>query len=286
MSRKLTNSEKRFEWIPIVLNKILDFLPEVLVLVAGLFVGLAGVPVAMTWVSSIVVKAIPDFTDGDAQVWSYIIGMLITVVNVIVTSCRRKSRSALELELQTLRDGRLADLKTLENVLDRAVEALSKDCGIWNSHTRASLYRHGAEAEKFIRVARVSDNPQLCKGGRKVYPDSQGLIETVWTLGEATVRDLPESRDEWNAKLVEDYGYDLPTASNLTMQSLSMVGVRLNYDHKQVGVVIVESKNPRGVKGKIIDDLQKSVWLERTAMLFAVSRENILTLTPENGPSK
>lgn len=272
--------------MPTLVNKIQDFLPEVLLLVAGFFIGVAGIPTAMSWTTSIVVKFFPNFTDNHAQFCSFALGTLITVINVIVATRRKRSRTALELALRELRLGRRKDLSTLETVLDRAVEELSQDCEVWNAHTRASLYRHGAETESFIRVARVSLNPQLCNGGRKFYPDSEGLIADVWARGEASLRDLKGSREDWNNQHVESMGYSMETVSKLKMQSRSMVGVRLDYDHKPVGVVIVESENPRGVQAQIIDALKKTDWLDRTAMLFAVSRENILTLAPEGEAKK
>lgn len=277
----MTDSEMRFAWMPKFLNKILDFLPEILLIVAGVFIGATGVPVAMSWATSILVKVFPNFTEDDAQISSFALGTVITVINVIVATLRKKSRTGLELSLRKLRNSRLKDLSTLGAVLDRSVEELARDREVWNAHTRVSLYRHGSETKSFIRLARVSSNPQLCNGGRQFYPDTEGLIADVWTHGVASSRDLKENRDDWNQELVDKMGYDLSTASILTMQSRSMVGVRLDFAHKPVGVVIIESNNPRGVSARIIDDIKGSDWLGRTATLFAVSRENILNLVPE-----
>lgn len=276
--RELTDSEMRFAWLPKILNKILDFLPEFLLIVAGFFIGVAGVPAAMSWATSLLDNFVPDLTVDGVQVYSFALGTLITVVNVAVATVRRKSRTALELQLREIRSGRKKDLITLEVVLGRAAVELAHECEVWNAHTRISLYRHGVQAQSFIRLARISLNPQLCNGGREFYPDSEGLIADVWTRGSASVRDLKEDREEWNEQLVKSMGYDLQTARRLTMQSRSLVGIRLDFDGEPVGVVIIESENPRGVSARIIDELRASHWLNRTAMLFAVSRENILSL--------
>ncbi|GAA1885902.1 hypothetical protein GCM10009715_35080 [Paeniglutamicibacter psychrophenolicus] len=278
---ELVASEKRFIWLVKSANFVAEYISEFLVVAAAAFGGFASVPALTEWVAdeSWVHNIVPGVSSGQVQVTAYAIAVLITAVNIWVTADRKKSRVQLERSIQTLTKSRLEDINILGNVLQTAMSEFAGETELWGAEVRASLYRHSDKRSEFVRLARVSSNPSLKTAGRNAYPDNQGFIAQVWTKGEATVRDLPEDRTEWNNILIRQHNFSDTEAAALTMQARSMCGIRLEYAGEPVGLIIVEGLNPRGVTARHLDAMKNCGWAEKISMLFAVSRENIGNLT-------
>ena len=127
--------------------------------------------------------------------------------------------------------------------------------GSKSSRSRFSVYYHRDRC--FVRVCRVSGNPDLGRPGRSSYPDNQGIIAKVWREEAVTVTNMPSDREGWVSACVGDYGMKRSEAQDVAerMQSLSIVGRRINYGHRPIGIILLESTEPLGVNSKTLDKL-------------------------------
>ena len=68
---------------------------------------------------------------------------------------------------------------------------------------------------------------------------------------------MPSDREGWVSACVEDYGMKRSEAQNVAerMQSLSVVGRRISYGHRPIGIILLESTEPLGVNSKTLDKL-------------------------------
>lgn len=149
--------------------------------------------------------------------------------------------------------------KSLTTVLDSAMRALMEDLPVDFSQSRISVYRH--KDNNFILLDRVSRSQLLERAGRDSYPDDQGVIGRTWDQGWAVVTRLPQDRATWNARCVRDSGMSLETARQLSMQSRSFVGKRIDLAgpvERPVGLILLESLAPQGVNGSTYDALASS----------------------------
>lgn len=106
----------------------------------------------------------------------------------------------------------------------------------------------------------MSESQQLHVVARTTYPDDEGLIAMAWEKGPAVVTDLPSDRSHWNSHNIDRYGMSEASVTHLTMQSRSLVGLRLDAPgpSRPVGLVVLESLTPRGAHGRIADELASS----------------------------
>lgn len=146
--------------------------------------------------------------------------------------------------------------------LSRALHALMKDRGLAQKRPdheertkfRATVYCHDSQRKVFVPLARSSDNPQLQRPGRSEYPDNEGFIAKAWATPWSRRQDLPADDDAWVESVVSQDRMSIEVASNLTMRSRSLIGVRISGLHgleagpDRTGIIIAESLNPRGLK--------------------------------------
>lgn len=221
-----------------------------------------------------------------------VISILIAIIGGVGTYHRAESlRHAqqvckdLEKDLKDAHDLSAKYQKDVQLALRFAVQQLTTDIRLieetggiskLKADIRATLYCHHHERSIFIPIARIAGNPLFEKNGRKEYPDTQGVISMGWQQGAASLIDLPESREKWEAELVRVHAFSPQEAENLGMHSLSTVAVRMDDDQGPVGIIIVESLKKRGVTSRTIDSIYASQWYAPTASLMLSVRESLV----------
>lgn len=145
-----------------------------------------------------------------------------------------------------------------------------------HSELRITLYCHHPEHNTFIPIARIAGDPTLEEFGRSEYPDTQGAISQGWKTSGVVLTSLPEDRKTWELELVNNYNFSPTEASNISMQSLSMLATRLNSESGPIGVIVVESTKKRGVSAKTMDSLRDSNWYAPIASLMVSVQESLV----------
>jgi len=207
-----------------------------------------------------IVLAFASFLSAPFNLWVGIVGGVVTLMGVVVGS--KKVSEYRRLESQSSQSVNRVEVRShgLVSILESALCALMEELSpIDFSKSRISLYRH--KDDKFFMLVRVSKSQELEKVGREYYPDSEGIIGVTWDKGWGSVTGLPEDRQEWNDECVRDWNMGQDNVVSLNMQSRSLAGVRLDEEsmgRHPIGVLIIESLNPRGVSSKINDMLEES----------------------------
>jgi hypothetical protein len=153
----------------------------------------------------------------------------------------------------------LAKSEALGHTLRLLLRKIAEHCGVDNNSDRASVYFF--HEGRFVMLARYSQHPVHGEPGRRDYPTGQGAIGDAWDLGSIVV-DLPPTRARWEQRLVSKHGYTQAEASALRMHSQSIAALRIEADHRAVGVVVFESTEAERVRQTTIDSA-------KTSMLFA-----------------
>lgn len=143
---------------------------------------------------------------------------------------------------------------------------LNEYLGLVASHQRLSVYCH-FDGE-FRLLARVAKNPLLQTPGRKVYPESQGVIGSVWRDGNAFER--IGRQEEWN-DWAKRFDFSQEEANGLRMKSKVIAAVRLDHQRESVGIVLVESENPRGITAAQFEDLERSYITRSLAEILSIA---------------
>jgi len=183
------------------------------------------------------------------------VAVVLMVVSFVYEIRLSPSREELLADADRFRRQRERWEQELREALEVVSRRILEDAGSKSSCSRFSVYYHCDRC--FVRVCRVSGNPDLGRPGRSSYPDDQGIIAKVWREEAVTVTNMPSDREGWVSACVEDYGMKRSEAQNVAerMQSLSVVGRRINYDHRPIGVILLESTEPLGVNSKTLDKL-------------------------------
>ena len=198
----------------------------------------------------------------------------------IWTFKRRKLLSQLESQVDSLKTAQ----DDIVEALRRSLRELMQETGIAsaagspvsNGHEyRATLACHLSSEKILIPLARHSDNPSLAEFARHAYPDNQGVIGEGWRQGVVKVRDLPEDRVAWNSQLVEDFGFSITETAALSMQSRSLLAIRIDWENANVGILVIESIKARGVTDAINRNVQSSTWFPSIRSLMFALRENV-----------
>lgn len=185
---------------------------------------------------------------------------------------RRQEDSIISLQrkVQAASDLRDRDDEQRRRAIEQKAYELLEECDALNDHTRLTVYQHEPRRQTFVRLSRVSNNPRLEEPGRAEYPDDQGLIRSAWSSEVATKFSLPKDPQEW-AEEVSMNDIPIEEAQQIKMKSRSLVGVRIDYRERNVGVLIMESKNPQGVNSKHADKLKGHSAFGELAGMLAVT---------------
>lgn len=159
-----------------------------------------------------------------------------------IRQLQREANRAVDLEARArLAEGALIDLVCQE--LRMLLGALSL-----NSDGRPSLF--APCGDHFILVGRYSAMPRYRQSpGRPRYPLSAGILGSAWHKSEASEAELPDPghsdspRKGWLARQLK-LGVEETVATAFVMKSRSYAAIRLDDDHRSLGVLVVECERP------------------------------------------
>ena len=196
--------------------------------------------------------AIDSIPSANLPTAIWVIGILVTALLMLIANrgaSKRATRTkVLEQTIQEL-TGNLGRLRTSEDErkkrqtseLKSASRALLEQSGLNYDDTRISVYQRIEERSEFTLLVRVSKNPKLEMIGRPNYPDNIGLISQAWEYIGAHHSEWKVDSNEWVDSQVQKFNIPRDVATNIKMKSRSLLGVRVDYYHERVGIVIIES---------------------------------------------
>lgn len=192
-----------------------------------------------------------------APQWLFVSGVILTLAGLAKQIFRRPSYGQLIESRDLAQANALERAGAAEGVLRAILAQLAESLELTGPTIRLSVYCH--EQSEFVLLSRMSTDQILKRRGRPSYPDDQGVIGLAWKKGTAVLVDLPEQRDLWLRQLGEN-GIDEATAKSLSMQSRSLIGVRMDATEGgevlPVGVLVFESTTARGVHSRTVDKLR------------------------------
>lgn len=194
----------------------------------------------------------------------FLSGLVTTALTVLVQLVQRPPRRELWRELKSQKRGRERDAAHYSRVLDdRSAELtdaigtlarrMAVELGVDTTTTRVTVFRHRNDSENedgtFVLVARYSLNPRWAKVKRdKKYSASYGAIAATWCRRFLYKDDYPDDSDKWveyvTSSDFETARMPREVAEGVRMKSVCVAGTRLEHDHHNVGVIIVETVKP------------------------------------------
>lgn len=153
-------------------------------------------------------------------------------------------------------DDRSAELTDAIGTLTRR---MAVELGVDTTTTRVTVFRHRNdsghrndsenEGGTFVLVARYSLNPRWAKVKRdKKYSASYGAIAATWCRRFLYKDDYPADPDKWveyvTSSDFETARMPREVAEGVRMKSVCVAGTRLEHDHHNVGVIIIETVKP------------------------------------------
>uniref|UniRef100_UPI00288C4CFF hypothetical protein n=1 Tax=Corynebacterium riegelii TaxID=156976 RepID=UPI00288C4CFF len=123
---------------------------------------------------------------------------------------------------------------------------------------RITIYAHDPTDRVFIPLGRRSTNPRFRDFGRKFYPDDQGLISRAWETGWGVETDLPAQKDQWVDEVSERHSIPTEVAKQFRLRARSLAALRLQVGREKAGVIVIESDDPKGIGGNVVDDYRSS----------------------------
>lgn len=167
------------------------------------------------------------------------------------TDFEEASEAILELKKQSISD--------LFNMSSCFLKSVYQKLGL-NHRDRLSVYIHNSDKCYFSLIARYSHNTDYCKQHRQTFPDTQGVLGSVWKGEESSnkIIDLPDDLNEYYEESKAKYNMDKKEIEILSMQSRRFLIIFIEENQKPIGVFLIESVRKTGhdvlVRTKI-DDL-------------------------------
>ena len=167
------------------------------------------------------------------------------------TDFEEASEAILELKKQSISD--------LFNMSSCLLKSVYQKLGL-NHRDRLSVYIHNSDKCYFSLIARYSHNTDYCKQHRQTFPDTQGVLGSVWKGEESSnkIIDLPDDLNEYYEESKAKYNMDKKEIEILSMQSRRFLIISIEENQKPIGVFLIESVRKTGhdvlVRTKI-DDL-------------------------------
>jgi len=200
-----------------------------------------------------------------------IVASIVFAVLGLAFELRLRPRyNELLLQVEQEKSTAKAAARALQSALEAQLRKLAEFCEINQSHHRVSIYCH--VGEEFVMLARESTNMSLRKPGRGVYPSDMGVIGQAWNVGETFRSRWPEDRDEWNEFQSTEYGLALQEVAALSMHTRSVGAKRLEQGSMKVGVLVIESTEPQGVRKSHLTKAEESMLLRSICEILAVSQ--------------
>ncbi|MDJ0338350.1 hypothetical protein [Cryobacterium sp. PH31-O1] len=195
------------------------------------------------------------FFGGDFPVWALCSGGICVLVGLV----GRLSQKPTYGELLDKHDDAVVistdRAKAINSMIKVLIFDISTELAVYQSGMRTSFYCHSNE--EFMLLSRVSSSPELQKFGRLTYPEKQGSIWKAWDEGETVITGFPEAREAWESKLVEEHGFSRAEVAGMSMQSRSLMAIRVDkLDGTPIGVLVIESVSARGVNSTHLDRIR------------------------------
>ena len=198
-----------------------------------------------------------SFFGGDFPLWAVLVGGGLVFVGLVGRLAQKptyvelldKHGSAVRLSEERA--------EAISSMLKVLILDFSEKLGVYNRGMRTSIYCHSNS--EFVLLSRISSSPELQKSGRSAYREKQGSIWKAWDEGETVITGFPEGRTEWETKLVEEHGFARAEVQGMSMQSRSIVAIRVDKDHGDrapIGVVVIEALSPKGVNATHLDKIR------------------------------
>lgn len=203
-----------------------------------------------------------------ASVIIAIVGAGVAVAGVVLALLRPTEAQIREETARTIADAD-AKIAALRARVVRYEEAsnervrfllheLLDDLRLAGPRQRASVFMPGPNGDEgWHLVARYSADARLTGPGRSAYAADQGLVVETWSVGQSYRTDLPARRPNWDDFVSTSFHMPAAEVRKLRMQSRSYGCVRLDRPEgateRSVGVLIVESTEPRGVRAEMLD---------------------------------
>lgn len=151
---------------------------------------------------------------------------------------------------QALSEDADAKSKVIADTLQVLLRKIGEHCHADSNSDRVTVYFF--QDGSFINLARNALHPEYRLRGRSKYPAGQGAIGDAWEIGSIAVN-LPTTRKQWERRLVSKHGYSPSEAAGLRMHSVSIAALRIEVDHRAVGVIVFESDELNAVSQDTID---------------------------------
>lgn len=167
----------------------------------------------------------------------------------------------------------LLERDAMREVLGRLAQELCHELSLWDEWTRVTIYGHidDGTACGFLPLARRSRNPRFEKLGRSFYKETEvGYLGAAWEEGhvQRRFRSSSDARDElWRVrpksngqKRAAPLTRQQAEALELTMEPLSVIGIRLDEDRGAVkhGVILFESVVQTKLSNQQFDNLKNA----------------------------
>lgn len=256
-----------------IIRRAIHYAPELLNTLSALLIGASG------------------FVDGRVQWGLLFLGVCCLFVGTILGRKRdhdnehevaehQEKLAQLEIDVQRERDkvaqleaDNLLERDAMREVLGRLAQELCHELSLWDEWTRVTVYGHIDDGTTcgFLPLARRSRNPRFEKLGRSFYKETEvGYLGTAWEEGhvQRRFRSSSDARNElWQArkksngqKRAAPLTQQQAEALELTMEPLSVIGIRLDEDHGAVkhGVILFESVVPTKLSNEQFDNLKNA----------------------------
>lgn len=189
--------------------------------------------------------------------WMWVALALTVVLGVVAFFLGRRDERRLsvlcdEIEKQSaILEG---ERSALRGGLQRMAERLLKSQDLWTRDCRISIYGH--QGEYFYLIARASSNPKFAKAHRQRYLDTTGYISKIWF--DTEYFRCFKGRPSYEKFSMEN-GYTPESLATLSMDPLSVCGIRLDVSRKKAGVLLIESEKKNGFDVGVNDRLRTSL---------------------------
>lgn len=238
-------------------------------------------------VAAIAISAFPDWTiplldyEFYARHLLAVVAVLLLFFGGIGSIKHGKSLIDAEASKDHYRDLAGSYKNDVHEILKFSLVKLVAECNLLEgdyckSDVRVTLYCHDKERRNFIPVARIAGNPLYEEQGRDRYADDIGIISLGWQKGVASFQSNAKSSEEWIQEQVEEWSLPREIAEKISMQSTSIVAVKLIHRGDAIGVAVAESTTKSRVPAKLQKQIKEADWFDPVAHLLKTVRSSLL----------
>lgn len=164
--------------------------------------------------------------------------------------------------------------KSAKHMLHELLKSLDME----SPEYRASLFIPRSEGQEGHRLAaRFCANPKLSAKGITSIGRDEGAVTRAYHEMQFHVEKLPKRRDYWENRMTSEFKIAAERSKSLRMQSRSYAGIQVTLpdgaSERTVGVLLIESEHPEGVKPEHLDELRGTPHLRLMAAHCALESE-------------